>query len=249
MTFEILSALKSDKPIYSALLPGLTAEKIKALPDYLRRFSFFDLRSGIIEGRLIRQLQEAVVPEAASASDASKRLTVGAQPAPSATKLRAIQFLATALRTENATFFVGSSAVRLPITDLSACAAVSEKLADELSMPPGFWPLSVSSELFQAARQVDLARDWSSRVDPLYEGQPELFSELAELIRALQYRQFGRIPPATQLLIVSTNIDLLIERAFLTAGVPFTRVWCNSFPTPCKEVRNGLSSTNSRGSS
>jgi hypothetical protein len=86
-------------------------------------------------------------------------------------------------------------------------------------------PIDVAGSYFAVKRGGDMLE---GRVIRLVSGRPtqipNTHSLLAELFALLKRRPRTRIASQTRQLIVTTNLDLMIERALLRARIPFTRI-------------------------
>lgn len=130
-------------------------------------------------------------------------------------------------------FFVGSAAVRhadgRPPRPTAISRALLEDLAEDdehpdleplLDVVGQLYALRLDEDALESMVHKEMARHFAD-VDSL----PAIHLRLAELLAHLRGRRHGeRASIAAPILIVTTNFDLFLERAFLAAGLPFTRL-------------------------
>jgi hypothetical protein len=140
------------------------------------------------------------------------------------------------LRSENITFYLGPWAAvggAYPDGDAfeaSDASEIARMLLFKLNLiPEGYSellpPMDVAG-LYYNARwgEFRLERDVIDFINSRARGIPKTHRRLAELLGALSRRKAGRGGLRGQQLIVTSNLDLSMERALLAAGVPFTRL-------------------------
>jgi len=132
------------------------------------------------------------------------------------------------LKSQNVTFFLGPGA-SYSNPPARSCDIARELLTDlqiinrdyQWLLPPidiaGMYYSVKSSDRRLETKVVDLMRDFPQLISPTQE-------TLARLLILLARRPRGRMRAKRRQLIVTTNLDVMTERALLRAGLPFTRI-------------------------
>lgn len=216
-----------DLPVIPVKLPGFEGE----FPLFVRSKTHIDMRRGITAAKL----------DDLAAAIPGIEPSIGSDPAPPVPRphrqpgaeREALARLARHLTNDNVTFFLGSRA--------------SQRSSDETNPA-----LALARRLLASLDLLDAERDWdASFVPPLdvagsyyatRQGEPLLESEvvrflterdasdvpllqrLTTLLAKLAERPAVRGRRRTEQLLISTSPDLAVERALLTAGLPFIRL-------------------------
>jgi len=211
------------------LLPGVP-EDIK-LPPFLQRNTWVNFHSGLNDPDAIYRLCwgiRGVKPAEAPPPSSPKGARVPRDPVH-----QAAGKLVTVLTSGNVTYFVGSGTFSgvtgLPPSTYEVSKELLSSLLLSLDVPAeeDAWvlPLDLVGSYFEIKegdlslenKVVDLIRDRSR-------GVPATHLQLARLLRMLQKRPRRRIRVRTRQLVVTTNLDLMMERALLQEGLSFTRI-------------------------
>jgi hypothetical protein len=227
----ILEQRRRKIPVIPVLLPGTTDEVFDQLPGYLGRTRCVDFRSGVESKEAMDNLRWAITGKKPETDGPNEIASTSQTASPELDPVDdAINNLVQLLKTQNITFFLGPGAAYgsdpMPVQaskialDLLSELRIIEPPYEHL-LPPvdvaGLYYAIKSSDKILESRVTGQTAD-SSRVFPL------THERLAALLKLLSQRPArrsgGRMPP----LIVTTSIDLMMERALLRAGVSFTRV-------------------------
>jgi len=154
-----------------------------------------------------------------------------AQPAPPPREAQnpataAIESLADHLRTTgNITFFLGRSIAYPPsnsditselLSQLGMIDAASEGLLPPLDLAASFFAVEHGD--------ISLENEVVDMISQRKGAMPESYGALARLQKALSAREAIRGKDQYKQLIISNNLDVLLEKALLLEGVPFTRL-------------------------
>jgi hypothetical protein len=216
--------------IVPAILPGVSPDQIK-LPLILKNFTWVLLQENLHDRVPLERLYCGIT--------GAKYV---AQPGPrdSSTKPgggaidHATADLREVLKTDNITYFVGTGAANggdsMPpsaseitrglLVDLHLIDSSYDKLLPPVDVASAYYAAEAGASRLER-RIVDMVSARSGEI-------PKLHGQIAELIRLLSKRPKLRSRNRMQQLIVSTNLDLLMERALLRAGVSFTRLVQNT---------------------
>lgn len=134
------------------------------------------------------------------------------------------------LESGNVTFLVGRGASESRDVEIPSSQEVSDKLLKTLTVieegqPSIPLPFDISASYFavqesEASLEAQVSGMLTTRTDHIAPIYKALASVLSALRNRPQRRSGNRLPQ----LIVTTNLDVLLECALLSAGVPFTRV-------------------------
>ena len=225
MRAAIDRSVKRKARVVPVLLPGVLATD-ERIPLMLQNLQFCVMEGAVDDtaiDRLIwgitgqnplqartQEYQSSIAPQDTEEQDATQA---------------AVESLAKHLTAGNVTFFFGRSAV-YPTSN----SEIASKLLSEMGLIDSEWtkllpPLDLAASFFAVkhgdAKLEDHVIDIMSmqNADP-----PASYIRLATLQRSLATRQAIRGRKQFKQLIVSSNLDLLLEKALLLQGVPFTRL-------------------------
>lgn len=224
----INAQVKSGKPVLPVFLPGIPN------PDAVD-LEFLGLNSRVVFGgtlddsTVIDRMVWGItgvnpnreVPRAEPRRDEAQDGAAASQ---------AISDLASWLKTDNVTFFVGPSAtgetqanpprnweiaLRL-LRDIKVIDGDQVQLLPSMDIAATLYGIAESDPVLES-RVVDMIQSRSSKV-------PVPQARLGELMALLATRTIPRGKKPQKQLLLTMNIDLMMERALLGAGVGFTRV-------------------------
>jgi hypothetical protein len=134
------------------------------------------------------------------------------------------------LESGNVTFIIGRAAADSLDVGIPSSQEVSDKLLNTLAVieegqPSVSLPFDISANYYAVQeseanlenRVADMLTTRTGKIAPIYE---ELANVLSALSDRPQRRSRNRLPQ----LVITTNLDVLLEGALLSAGVPFTRI-------------------------
>ena len=137
----------------------------------------------------------------------------------------AVESLAETLGTENVTYFIGAGAYSGAVTLPPSSSEITREMLRDLQLIDDFYkflvpPVDIVGSYYAANsgtgklenKVVDMINNRSSVV-------PRLCQQLADLLSLLARRPVPRIRARVQQLIVTTNLDVMIERALLQKGI------------------------------
>jgi hypothetical protein len=195
---------------------------------FLRLNKYADFREGVDDPKGLFDLRWGItgIMPAAPAPAAAKVNPVEA-PVERNLIVETVDDLVQTLRSQNITLFLGPGA-SYSNAPARACDIARELLKsvqiipkDESLLPPidiaGMYYSVKNSDRRLQTKVVDLMRDFPQSISPTQES-------VARLLKLMSQRPQGRIRGKRRQLIVSTNLDLMTERALLRAGLPFTRI-------------------------
>jgi hypothetical protein len=214
-------------PIIPVLLPRVPASI--QLPAFLKRHTWVRFPESLEDEDALYRLEWGIRGEKPVRPEGGERARGTAAP-PANPVQQAVGSLASVLMSGNVTYFLGPAAsVGGPDLPPSSCEMSRELLQrlalteeDKASLLP---PIDLAGSYFEIKEGalslenviVDLIRDRARGVPPTQE-------RLARLLRLLQNRPRRRVRARTRQLILTTNFDLMMERALLREGLPFTRI-------------------------
>lgn len=210
--------------VIPVLLPG-APEDIK-LPPFLHRNTWVRFHAGLDDQDALFRLRWGICGEKPAEEPLPRpRMPTAAGDPVHQAATRIVSLLASG----NVTYFVGSGAHAggpgLPSAheiSMALLRALNLPLADQEFLVP---PLDLAGSYYEIKEGdlslentiVDLIRDRPRDVPPTHR-------KLARLLLLLQKRPRRRIRVHTRQLVVTTNLDLMMERALLQEGISFTRI-------------------------
>jgi len=221
--------VNDGKPVFAVFLPGIP-EPDKVDIGFLKLFSRVAFESlneeralnriyfGITGINLERpRLRPAVATKPAAPVDAT------------ATD-ESLAWLAEWLRSRNVTFFIGPGATgggpSLPPRNWEIARDLIREMKliepHDLRFLP---PMDIAATLFAVSKTDPVLENTIVRlIESRSLSIPTAHQNLVTLLARLGKREFPRGRKPQKQLILTTNIDLMLERAMLGGGVPFTRV-------------------------
>jgi hypothetical protein len=233
---EMEAAIREHKERNSRVIPLLLPGASEKLDIFLAAFSRADFRAGIEDPDALDRLHRGISETdfyAWRAREDAKARDSSSQPASQQRRAldKALNKLAEALRLTPIVFLVGPGANAgngaLPPSDAELTPHLLRAL-DWVRIPqplPILPPLDIVGDYYalQAGRfglenaVVQLIEQRSAAIPPLH-------TKLARFVAESVQRPTRRRQEKPVQLIVTTNLDLMLERALLIAGVPFLRV-------------------------
>lgn len=221
----------NSHPVIPVLLPGITNDAKDKIPNFLRQNTWVDFSRGDnddnamdrliwgITGKKPQRQQRPVQSPAPSTQAEQERIQ------------EAVANLAQDLATGNVTFFLGWSGALDEASGIVRACDVARELMLELQLiNPGddhlLPPIDLAGLYYAIARNGE--RNLENKVADLLMDRatviPETHKRLAALLQRLSNRPPRRLRRRVRQLIVTTNLDVLMERALLRAGLSFTRI-------------------------
>lgn len=225
----VLMQVKHGIPAIPILLPG--AEPTK-LPLLLQRYRYIDFRNGLENDDEMFNLLWGITgkkPVREKPSTSQVEQTNSAPPPEDAVE-EAISDLVGILKTQNITFFLGPGASYGANPMPAQASDIARYLLTELRIiEPNYSELLPPADvagLYYGVRSGDssLESKVTTHLADKSRVFPGTYDRLAEVLRTLKKRPPLRTGGRNLQLIVTTNLDLMAERALLRAGLPFTRV-------------------------
>jgi hypothetical protein len=217
--------------VMAIFLPGVPDEIINELPPFLRINRWVDYRKGVEDEDGLYYLRWGITGEKPQREEVEAPLIPPGSEVPKLSQIdTAVSNLAQPLRSQNITFFLGPGvSYREQLNSMRACDIAHELLVDLQIIPKTYDellpPVDVAGMYYAVNRGdqrledkvVELMLDSSQAITSTHE-------RLATLLKLLTNRPNRRMLAKRQHLIVTTNIDVLMERSLLRAGIPFTRI-------------------------
>jgi hypothetical protein len=228
--FELEAAIhkqvEGEHRVIPVILPGVSDANMQ-LPSVLKRNTWVLLSEHLEDRATLERLYWGIT---------GKKLVATARPVTQPRPLQneaieeAVGSLAETLSTENVTYFVGAGAYSGAVTLPPSSSEITREMLRDLQLIDDFYkflvpPVDVVGSYYAANsstgklenKVVDMIHNRSSVV-------PKLCQQLADLLSLLAHRPTPRIRARVQQLIVTTNLDVMIERALLQKGISFTRL-------------------------
>ena len=222
--------IKAKTRAIPVLLPGATETEIQKLPLFLQNLGYADFREGLDSEAGLVRLRWGITgkkPDREIHKAPSK--VVALIPEEDVVE-EAIEDLVQILKTQNITFFLGPGAVYGSQPMPAQASEIARELLQELGIIEASYkellpPVDVAS-LYFGVRSGDprLEEKVRNQVAEKSRVFPQTYDLLAGLIKLLSERPDRRSGGRNLQLIVTTNLDLMAERALLRAGLSFTRV-------------------------
>lgn len=215
-------------PVMAVLLPGVPDEMINQLPEFLTINRWVDYRDGLESKKGLYDLRWGI--KQVQPTDVSPPAAQVVAPADKRRNDDVITRLVEPLKSQNITFFLGSGVYCDEQHKSIRACNIARQLLVELDiiqntytnlLPPvdvaGMYYAVNRGEQRLEGKVIELILDNAPNITPTHE-------HLATLLKLLTERPTRRMNAKSQHLIVTTNIDVMMERALLRAGLPFTRV-------------------------
>ena len=216
-------------PVIPVLLPSVS-DTIK-LPLFLRRNTWVIFRSSLEDQEAIDRLYWGITGKKPNRErreqEQSAILSSTVEQGPVE---EAIDNLFALLKSGNITFFLGREASQgdknLPpgpyqithnlLESLKLIDSDYNHLLPPIDMAASYYAIKEGDSNLED-KVVDLIMERSNSI-------PNLHLRLVDLLKILQKRPTRRVRRRTKQLIVTTNFDVMMERALLCSGIPFTRI-------------------------
>ncbi|HJQ33104.1 MAG TPA: TIR domain-containing protein [Pyrinomonadaceae bacterium] len=236
----VMKHVGTDIPTFPVLLPGAGKDAIKKLPLLLQSKRWVDFNGGAGEEEYLYLLQWGITgkrPPRAQPSTEGPR-DPEAQRDLSPVRQRdpvedALKQLAEQLKRQNVTYFLGpGAAVGCQPMPTPGCDIARELLCEvdiiKSDYPrSGLLPHVSVAGMYYSVKSGDriLEEKVMQQPPPLGSTQfPPAHDELARLLSLLPTLPTPRGGSRVPQLIITTNLDLMMERALLRAGLSFTRI-------------------------
>src|SRR5579864_8450935 len=214
-------AINRDCPLIPVLLPGVRPNI--RLPAFLARNSWVRFLHEPNEPVALRRLRFGITGERPLTEARPEEGSQHQAPQRDAEIPEAVRKLAAKLLEGNITYFLGPGIPR-PASSQIARFLIGKLgisgSAEDVTLPielAGLYYALKESDSDLEALIVELIRDQPHAIPPTY-------LRLGELLALLSRRPLRRGLAVPCQLIVTTNYDVMIERALLTRGVSFTRI-------------------------
>lgn len=229
---SIRSQIRRNIRVIPVLLPGTSIDVYNALPLFLTDYRYIDFRDGLEKPDQFFNLRWGITGKK---PEPEKKVEPEKDEAPlpatdEAVARAAIIDLVEILRTGNITFFLGPGASYGSEPMPAQASDIARDLLSELSIIGADYqellpPVDVAG-LYFGVKSGDtlLERRVTSRMAIRSRVFPQTHDLLAGLLKLLAQRPRRRTNSGTLQLVVTTNLDLMAERALLRAGVSFTRI-------------------------
>lgn len=223
--------LEGNFPVIPVLLPGCPPLN-DALPPFIKSNTVIDFRERSLDDeQTIRRFRWGITGQKPPALPTEE--TPQAIPPAGPDKLSqvedAVSNLARFLKSGNVTFFLGPEASYCDAEQTPSACEVARKLLIELRVIPKDYdkllpPVDIAG-MYYNVRWGDANLE-NAVIDIMScaRGVPKTHMHLASLLNVLRARPQRRVRQRGQQLIVTTNLDVMTERALLTAGISFTRI-------------------------
>lgn len=234
----VMKQVGSDIPTFPVLLPGAAKDAIGKLPLLLQDKRWVDFNGGAGEEEYLYLLHWGITgkrPPRPQLSTEKPRDLPPVEPQRHPVE-DALKQLAEQLKTQNVTYFLGPGAtVGCHPMPKPGCDIARELLC-EVDIINGEYPrnsllppVSVAGMYYSVKSGGDRVLEEKVREQPPTAATgaqefPPAHDELARLLSLLPSRPARRGGSKVPQLIITTNLDLMMERALLRAGLSFTRV-------------------------
>ncbi len=226
MEAAIHKQVEGEHRVIPVILPEVSEANMQ-LPPVLKRNTWVLLSEHLEDRATLERLYWGIT---------GKKLVATARPVTQPRPLQneaieeAVESLAETLGTENVTYFIGAGAYSGAVTLPPSSSEITREMLRDLQLIDDFYkflvpPVDIVGSYYAANsgtgklenKVVDMINNRSSVV-------PRLCQQLADLLSLLARRPVPRIRARVQQLIVTTNLDVMIERALLQKGISFTRL-------------------------
>jgi TIR domain len=232
---EVKSAIntqaQSQRPVMAVFLPGAGDPDTIEIPAFLGLNTRIVFKISTDEDEPLKRMIwgiKGVNPYATAAPKVAVETTE--PPGTVAAVNSAVAFLSSWIRTGRVTFFVGPAASQvdpaLPPRDFEIAVKLLQELklieSDENGILP---PLDVAATIYGMGKSDPvLEMSVVSQIAARSTCSPPTHANLAQLLKKLMSREKPRGRRLEKQLVITTNIDVIMERELLRAGVGFTRL-------------------------
>jgi hypothetical protein len=216
--------------VIPVFLPGITDEQISQIPPFLGLYRWVDYRSGSNAADALDRLVWGITGVKPILAHPQPHSESASERPPHPATDDVISSLVELLKSQNITFFLGAGASYNEQIDAIRYCDIARELLVDLSIIQRPYdellpPVDVAG-LYYAVNRGDQRLE--DKVIDLMTGSPQVITQthekLASLLGLLTRRPVRRRRAEAKHLVVTTSIDLSMERAFLSAGLPFTRI-------------------------
>lgn len=232
---ELQVALDEQKergcPVVPVLVPGY--DESDKLPRFLRTKTWVDMRKGLGDDAL-GALLFGITGERPWQEDDAAGAPAATTTAALDESQQSIARLVEILDFDRVTFFVGQRASIAKGTEPQPQFEISKKLLEELSLikhdydalMPGVDMASVYYALKKGERSLEYAYTEMilEKAEAAVGFDGDVQDELIRLMAVLSKQKMRRGRQRVRQVIITTSLDLALERALLSAGLPFTRL-------------------------
>ena len=231
MEVAIRQSIEDNKSVITVLLPGLPDEIFNSIPQFLLNNRYVDFREGLENTLQFDNLLWGITgtPPAREKTSVPVKVQID-DPAEQDPVEEAIGELIQILKKNNITFFLGPGATYGAEPMPAQASEIARELLTDLNIIENTYkellpPFDVVS-LYYGVKSGDriLEQTVTTRLASKSKVFPKTHDCLATLLKLLAKRPESRSGGRNLQLIVTTNLDLMAERALLRAGLPFTRV-------------------------
>lgn len=224
--------VRNGNPVIPIMLPGVPESVRENLPLFLRPNTWVDFRGGLTDAQALERLRWGITGEKPARRLSPPILATTPTGTPASTVASdAVTNLRRVLLSGNVTYFLGSGIYEGEADappracDIARSLLLELELIDE-SFDQLLPPVDIAS-LYYAIKSGD--RILENRVSDLIFERSKVTPPLHEcMVRLLLFLRARppqrRARPRTAQLIVTTNLDVVLERALLRAGISFTRI-------------------------
>lgn len=235
--FEVRLAMQrhveSNLPLIPVLLPGCNNPD-QVIPGFLRSYTWVDFRDGGLDDELaIRRLRWGITGQRPAEQGPGAPVPPPPPPREDRGEVEeTVSNLASFLRSGNITLFLGPGSSLCEDGQASSACEIARQLLVELRVIPEDYdkllpPLDIAGMYYSVRRGDDNLEN--TVIDMLAGADfvPQTHKHAASLLNVLRDRKPRRVRQRAQQLqqlVVTTNLDVMAERALLAAGIPFTRI-------------------------
>lgn len=229
----VAQSISRNIPVIPVFLPGVSQQVKNDLAPALATFSYVEFNHGLNDPKALYKLRWGITqqkpkspePSPAAAPERPPEQHVRRDPVENA-----IKDLVETLRSQNLTFFIGPGA-SYSNPPARTCDIARELLLemqiirDDYQSDSLLPPIDIAGLYYSVENSDQRLED---RIVTMLQAFPRDISgtqnSLARLLKLLATRPKRRIRGNPRQLIVTTNLDLMTERALLGAGLPFSRI-------------------------
>lgn len=225
----VAQSISRNIPVIPVFLPGVPQQIKNDLAPALATFRYVEFNNGLNDPEALIKLRWGITQEKPKSPEPGPPRPLE-QPVRRDPVDNAIKDLVETLRSQNLTFFIGPGA-SYSNPPARTCDIARELLRDLQIIPDDYGPQSLLPPIDIAGLYYSVDNSdqrLEDRIVNMLQDFPREISgtqdSLARLLNLLATRPKRRIRGNPRQLIVTTNLDLMTERALLRAGLPFSRI-------------------------